>query len=82
MAKIKFFGLLRLKAGVANISAEAANIKELITVLGNQMEGLDISELKNAVIFVDGKNITEQKMYRTKLNENSEVMFLSPVSGG
>lgn len=82
MAKIKFFGLFRLKAGVANMSAEAANIKELITVLGNQIQAFDISELKNAVIFVNGKNITHQKMYRTKLDENSEVMFLSPVSGG
>lgn len=82
MAKIKFFGLLRLEAGVAHMSAEAANIKELIVILGDRIEGLDISELRNAVIFVNGKNITEQKMYRTKLDENSEVMFLSPVSGG
>ncbi len=82
MAKIKFFGLLRLKAGVSNMSAEATNIKELITILGNRIEGLDIPELKNSVIFVNGKNITDQKMYRTKLDENSEVMFLSPIAGG
>lgn len=82
MAKIKFFGLLRLKAGVSNMSADVANIKELITLLGNQIEGLDIPELKNSVIFVNGKNITDQKMYRTKLDENSEVMFLSPIAGG
>jgi molybdopterin converting factor small subunit len=82
MAKIKFYGLIRLKAGVPDLTADAATVKELIAVLGNQIDGLDISELKNAVIFVNGKNITEQKMYRTKLDENSEVMFLSPVSGG
>ncbi len=82
MAKIKFYGLIRLKAGVSDLTADAATVKELIAVLGNQIDGLDISELKNAVIFVNGKNITEQKMYRTKLDENSEVMFLSPVSGG
>lgn len=82
MAKIKFYGLIRLKAEVSDLTADAATVKELIAVLGNQIDGLDISELKNAVIFVNGKNITEQKMYRTKLDENSEVMFLSPVSGG
>ncbi|MDD4315830.1 MAG: MoaD/ThiS family protein [Clostridia bacterium] len=82
MARVKFYGLLRLKSGLAETTAEARTVSELIAVLGVRIDGLDYQELKNSVIFVNGKNITEQKMYRTSLDGDSEVMFLSPVSGG
>lgn len=64
------------------MQAEASSIKGLLKEMENQIEGMTYNELKQNVIFVNGKNITELKMYRTKLNCGDEVLFMSPVSGG
>lgn len=71
-----------MKLGIAFLEFEAKNVKQLLTVMGNQIDGISYSELKENVIFVNGKNIVDQKMYRTKLKAGDEVLFLSPVSGG
>lgn len=61
---------------------QANSIKELLKAMSNQIEGMTYNELKQHVIFVNGKNITELKMYRTKLKDGDKVLFMSPVSGG
>lgn len=71
-----------MKIGMQSMQVQASNVKDLLKRMEFELEDMTYSELKQNVIFVNGKNITEQKMYRTKLKDGDEVLFMSPVSGG
>lgn len=84
MSKVnaRFFGEARLKLQVASEVFDAANIKELLVAVEAKFGILTAKELKDFLIFVNNVPITNLKMFRTKLNDDDEVMFLSPASGG
>ncbi|HHT83870.1 MAG: MoaD/ThiS family protein [Christensenellales bacterium] len=82
MIKVKFYGLLRLKIGMESMEVEADSVRGLLYAMEKQLEGLTYKDLKQSVIFINGKNITDLKMYRTKLKDGDNVIFMSPVSGG
>lgn len=82
MAKVKFFGVMRLDIGIAELDIDADNIHTLLKIIADTTDKFTIDDLKNSIIFVDGVNIMDIKKYKTKLNNSSEVLFLSPVGGG
>lgn len=82
MVKVRFFGLLRLTLAESAVYLEASNVQELLKQIDSHYEKINMEQLRNSIIFVNGKNITQLKLYRTSLKDGDEVMFLSPVSGG
>lgn len=82
MVKIRFFGLLRLDLGIKEMYAEAHNVKELLSVVAEKTGKFTAKELKGYLIYVNGTLTTKLKGYRTKLNDNDEVIIMNPSSGG
>lgn len=81
MVKVKFFGSARIKYGVKEVNTEANDVKQLTERLAEQFE-IQPKEIRNYLIFVNDVNITEIKMFKTKLKDGDTVMLMSPVSGG
>ncbi len=82
MISVKLFGVLRIDTGLAELSCPAAdNVSALFPEISKQT-GITEKELKNLLIFVNGKSILSQKMFKTKLNDGDTVSLMSPVSGG
>ena len=81
MVKAKFFGLLRLDLKSAGMECEAATVEELLTKVAASYP-ISVAELRNLIIIVRGKNISELKRFKTELQAGDEVMFMNPVSGG
>ncbi len=82
MVTVKFYGLLRLKVKVAQMQLQANTVRELLQQIERELKVVKYKELKQHNIFVNGKNITEQRMFRTKLKDDDKVVLMSPVSGG
>lgn len=77
MIKIKLFGALRLKCGLAGLEVYAGSVKEACRLL-SKATGYPEKEFKNCTFMVNGKNVK----YSAKLHEGDELMLLSPSGGG
>ncbi|MDF2530658.1 MAG: putative molybdopterin converting factor, subunit 1 [Clostridia bacterium] len=82
MVNVRFFGILRFDTKVSSAMIEAENIDDLLKILDAKYDKINMHQLRNTIIFVNGVNMNELKRYRTKLEDGDEVLFLSPVSGG
>lgn len=82
MTEVTLMGLLRLSCGKNILTVEARTVGELVIAVNSQCPELSVKELKRSVIFVGDKNITNLKMFRTRLKDNDKVIIMSPVSGG
>lgn len=82
MITVRFFGITRLKLKKSNIKIEAKRLDELLEKINGEFENIDLKDLKNSVIFVNGENILNLKVFKTKLNAGDEVQILSPAGGG
>lgn len=82
MVKVKFYGMIRLNAGLAELELEAKTIGELIGLIDYKVEGLNEKDLKNCVILVNQINMLKLRKLKTTLKDGDEVLFLSPASGG
>ena len=82
MVKVKFYGMIRLNAGLAELALEAKTIGELIGLIDYNVEGLNEKDLKNCIILVNEINVLKLKKLKTLLKDGDEVLFLSPASGG
>lgn len=82
MITVKLFGVLRLDSGSAEFSCQTVeNVDALLPEIATKIS-VSEKELKNFLIFVNGKSILSQKMFRTKLSDGDIVSIMSPVSGG
>ncbi|SKA99517.1 MoaD family protein [Caloramator quimbayensis] len=81
MIKVRYFGILRLDIKKSFDEIEAQDVEVLINIISSKYN-LDIDELKNSIVFVNGKNINELKGFKTKLYDCDEVQIFSPVAGG
>lgn len=82
MVKVKFFGILRLTLRKSSVEVEAESVSDLINNLCKLMPDASYTDLRNSIIFINDTEIVKLKGYRTKLQNDDTVMFLSPVSGG
>lgn len=82
MVNVRFFGMLRLDIKESAAMIEAGNIDDLLKILDTKYDEINLNQLRNAIIFINGVNMNELKRYRTKLKDGDEVLFLSSVSGG
>ncbi|HKL94591.1 MAG TPA: MoaD/ThiS family protein [Clostridia bacterium] len=81
MVHIKFFGTARVKFGKSEMVANAKCVKELLQIVADEF-GVRVKDIKQFLIYVNEINISKLKMWRTKLYEGDQIMFLSPASGG
>lgn len=82
MIKVRFFGMIRLKLKVSSVEIEAGRIDRLLVEISKKYEGLSLKELKNSIIFVNGTNMINLNMLKTRLNDGDEVQVFSPAAGG
>lgn len=82
MIIVRFFGLLRLKIDNKTLTLEAKTIDELLRNINTIYPQISILDLKNSQIFVNGENIVDKKLFKTKLKDNDEVHILSAAAGG
>lgn len=80
MIKIKLFGSLRLKTGCKGLEAQSSDVRTVkdACVLLAESTGMAISEYKNCVIMLNGK----QAKISSKVEDGDELVFLAPSGGG
>ena len=78
MITVKLFGLLRLDTGVKQLQLEAGNMKQVQMSLLAASERITQKDLGGCVILINGK----PGKWKSKLNDDDEVVLLSPVAGG
>ena len=82
MAKVKLFGIYSIKALKDEYIVEADNVEEVLLKLSEIEPSLALRELKKSLIFVNGKNITQLNMFRTRVDSKDNISILSPIAGG
>lgn len=78
--RIKFFAMLRERAGVAEVSKEieaGSSVADLWRQLQKDYPKLDVPGIR--LLYAVNQNYVGLDH---KLNENDEVVFVPPVSGG
>lgn len=78
MITVKFYGLLRLDAGVREMNLEAATVPELYTRLSQENQRITKKDLQGCVLLINGKISSA----RAKLTDGDVVQLLPPVAGG
>lgn len=81
MIKIRFFGFIRNQTGLSQVEINADTVGEALKLIDKEYE-INLSILRNSLIFVNSVNISELKMFKTSLKDGDEVMILSPAAGG
>ena len=90
---VKFIGALRYLSGKKELSVEYApncSLKDCITKISGEMPALKSSLLDsntddpkpNALILVNGKEISVLNGLETKIKNNDEIVFIPVVHGG
>lgn len=82
MINVRFFGLVRSQIGAGSIEINADTVGEALKLISSKYESIDLSTLKNSLIFVNSVDIRNLRMYKTLLKEGDEVMILPPAAGG
>lgn len=74
MVKVRLYGVIRLKAGVAHFETEAGTLDALRA----QIPGVSPKEAKDLIVLVNGKKAS----WRCRLKAGDEVALMSPAGGG
>ena len=84
MVHVKLFGLLRLDAGLKELDAEAAAVRDLYPILLAEAKRAKPStkvtarDVDGCVVLINGK----QGKKSSRLKDGDEVLLMSPVCGG
>ncbi len=81
MVKVLLYGIARVKFNQKELEINAGSIKDLLTQMAKTIN-VKYKDMKNYLIYVNDINISDLKMFNTKLNDGDIVMLLSPSSGG
>jgi molybdopterin converting factor small subunit len=73
---------LVLKTKEIILEEDLQTVEVVLKTVSTKYEGTTLKELKNCIIFVNGKNIVDLKRFRTKLNNGDEIQLFSAVGGG
>jgi MoaD family protein len=90
---IKFIGALRHLSGKTQLTInfqEGMSLKELVTKISQQMPKLEKAfsdhqlndSRSNALILINGREISVLNGLETKLNDGDEIIFVPVVHGG
>ena len=78
MITVRFYGLLRLDAGVREMAVRASTVTELYTQISRQNPRITQKDLEGCVLLINGKVSNR----RAKLNDGDVVQLMPPVAGG
>lgn len=81
MVTVSFFGAARLDFDTKEIILDAKDIASVVQQICQKFN-ITKKKARQYLYFVNEQNITELKMWRTKLNKGDKIMLLSPASGG
>ena len=89
---LKFIGALRQISGKTQLTVnfqEGMSLKDLITKISQEMPQLDKTfsdqlndSRSNALILINGREISVLNGLETKLNDGDEIVFIPVVHGG
>jgi len=89
---LKFIGALRQISGKTQLTVnfqERMSLKDLITKISQEMPQLDktfsdqLNDSKsNALVLINGREISVLNGLETKLNDGDEIVFIPVVHGG
>lgn len=84
MIKVKVFGVMRLVLKTKEILLEEdiKTVEAALKAVNTKYEGTNLKDLKNCILFVNGKNIVELKRFKTRLKAGDEIQIFSAVGGG
>ena len=78
MITVRFYGLLRLDAGVREMEVMASTVTELYTQISGQNPRITKKDLEGCVLLINGKASNR----RAKLTDGDVVQLMPPVAGG
>lgn len=78
MITIRFYGLLRLDAGVREMTVAASTVAELFALISRQNPRITKKDLEGCVLLINGK----VRNRRAKLADGDVVQLMPPVAGG
>ena len=89
---LKFIGALRQISGKTQLTVnfqEGMSLKDLVTKISQEMPQLDKTfsdqlndSRSNALILINGREISVLNGLETKLNDGDEIVFIPVVHGG
>ena len=78
MITVRFYGLLRLDAGVREMTVAASTVAELFAQISRQNSRITKKDLEGCVLLINGK----VRSRRAKLADGDVVQLMPPVAGG
>ena len=78
MITVRFYGLLRLDAGVREMTVAASTVAELFALISRQNPRSTKNDLEGCVLLINGK----VRSRRAKLADGDVVQLMPPVAGG
>ena len=78
MITVRFYGLLRLDAGVREMTVAASTVAELFALISWQNPRITKKDLEGCVLLINGK----VRSRRAKLADGDVVQLMPPVAGG
>ena len=78
MITVRFYGLLRLDAGVREMTVAASTVAELFALISRQNPRITKKDLAGCVLLINGK----VRSRRAKLADGDVVQLMPPVAGG
>lgn len=78
MITVRFYGLLRLDAGVREMTVAASTVAELFAQISRQNPHITKKDLEGCVLLINGK----VRSRRAKLADGDVVQLMPPVAGG
>ena len=78
MITVRFYGLLRLDAGVREMTVAASTVAELFALISRQSPRITKKDLEGCVLLINGK----VRSRRAKLADGDVVQLMPPVAGG
>jgi len=80
MITIKLYGLIREQSGHKQLQVEAATVRGVMAQAS--LQGIDKKLFRQAIIFVNGEQISGINRFAYKLKDGDELSLLSALSGG
>lgn len=82
MVKVKFFNLIRSKYNIDEIDVKAGTLKEIIHEILRRHQEMDEDDLKNAVIFLNQKQVMHIDRLNEMIFDDDILIFTHFVGGG
>jgi molybdopterin converting factor small subunit len=74
--------MIRLKSKRTGVYAEGARLDRLLKTISREYKEIELKDLRNSIIFINGVNMLNLKGFKTKLEHGDEIQIFSSMGGG